>query len=123
VAAALITDAEAVSTLVRARGFQNDKKVTLGVFIEAGVGLCRHQNLACAAIIERLIDEDILRGTVSIDRNSSDEGGHAWCRYTDPSGEVIILDVTQEYFGNIYGEHHWDYRRPEESDPYASTAI
>ena len=114
VQSAMATDMQGVADLISERGYGQDKKVTLGVFIKAGIGLCRHQNLAGAALLERFIDEGILSGKVSIDRNTSNEGGHAWCRYTNSQGKVYILDVTRNYIGDMNSSESWDYRRPEE---------
>lgn len=95
-----------------------DKKVGLKVYIKRG-GVCRHQNLLCAYLLERLCKDGHLGGKVSVDRNFVEgQGGHAWCRYTSRNGTVFILDVTQEYIGKLDdltgNELRWFYERPED---------
>jgi hypothetical protein len=95
-----------------------NRKVYIDVFIANGTGVCGHVALCCAALIERLTDEGHLSGKVSVDRNSiSSKGAHAWCRYTNGAGEVIILDVMQNYLGKLSSsaaKASWDYFRPED---------
>lgn len=99
-------------------------KVALDSFIQARVGVCRHQALTAGLLLEMLKDEGIIRGQVSVDRNKKwnpmDDkyDGHAWVRYTSYSGTVMILDVAQGYFGRLEDSegirHGWDYMRPED---------
>ena len=95
-----------------------DDKVHLDCYIAARAGVCRHLALACAAILERMIDNGMLRGHVSHDRNSiPGQGAHAWCRYTTSSGEVVILDAMQGFLGTLQESQKpgiWNYARPEE---------
>ena len=71
-----------------------DQKIHLQCYIAARAGVCRHVALTCAAILERMVDNGLLFGTVGNDRNTAPgQGGHAWCRYTSSSGTVGILDV------------------------------
>lgn len=79
-------DNSAVINLIEKNGWDNDVKVYLGNFIKEGIGVCRHDSLACAAIIERFLENNVfkfLKGNVSVDRNSQALGGHGWCRYSD----------------------------------------
>ena len=103
--------------------FRNGDKLELSMFMKEGVGVCRHQALVCAALLERFKDEGHIRGDISVDRNerakTEDEraGGHAWVRYTSSDGHIMILDVAQKYFGLLKDTNprdHWDYMRPEE---------
>lgn len=100
-------------------------KVELSAFMQEGVGVCRHQALTCAALLERFKDEDHIRGDISVDRNQrwspreEERGGHAWTRYTAHSGIVYIMDVAQGYFGrleNTDADAQWNYMRPEEQE-------
>lgn len=93
-------------------------KVGLDVYLYGAGGVCRHQALLAGYLIEKMVDEGILHGKVSVDRNFvPGEGGHAWVRYTNSGGEVFILDTAQNYCGSLERskkEAGWDYRRPNE---------
>jgi hypothetical protein len=100
------------------------QEIELGAFMRAGVGVCRHQALVCAAVLEDFKDAGYLDGHISVDRNErwnpddeKDKGGHAWVRYTTPKGTPYILDVAQNYFGTLEDSTEaarWNYLRPEE---------
>ncbi len=105
---------EAVNNLISKAGLQRDRKVALDFFIENGVGVCRHYALACAALLELFKKKGWIGGKISVDRNATNLGGHAWCRYTNSAGQVIILDVARNYLGSLEkGNERWDYQRPE----------
>jgi hypothetical protein len=95
-----------------------DRKVHIDCYIAARTGVCRHMALACAAILERMVESQLLAGQVSQDRNSiPGKGAHAWCRYTSSTGAVVILDPMQGFFGTLEESRYtalWDYARPEE---------
>lgn len=104
-------------------------KIELSSFMKAGVGVCRHQALACAALLERFQDEGHIGGTTSVDRSTTwnprkdRHDGHAWTRYTPRSGQVVILDVAQDYFGfleDVDPAEQWNYLRPEERQAFAA---
>lgn len=107
--------------LIKGLNLRPDKKVHIDYFIANGTGVCRHVAACCAVLIERLIDEGYLKGKVSIDRNTiAQKGAHAWCRFTDSKGEVIILDVMHDYAGRLSktaAKANWDYFRPEDQKP------
>lgn len=107
-----------VQRVTQAVGGGPDSKVHIDCFISKGTGVCRHTTLTCAAILERMIERDLLAGQVSNDRNSiPGKGAHAWCRYTSSSGAVVILDVVQNFFGNLDESQKragWNYARPED---------
>jgi len=77
------------------------KKVSLGFFIGQNKGgVCRHQALASAAVLERMVDEKLLAGTARINWNRHPcLGGHAWAEYRTSQGEVVILDIAQDCCG------------------------
>lgn len=109
-------DDHAVELLVIKLGVEHDGKVALDRFIQEGVGVCRHQALACAAIFERFKKDGYLKSEISVDRNSDTGGGHVWCRLNKPNGEKYIIDVAQHYVGsleNAKGKNRWDYERPK----------
>lgn len=101
-------------------GARPDDKVHIDCYISARAGVCRHMALVCAAMLERMVDEGLLRGKVSNDRNSiAGVGAHAWCRYTSSSGDVVILDPMQGYFGKLEEAPRsggWKYARPNEGN-------
>lgn len=104
-------------------------KIALDVYIDKGVGVCRHQALYAGAILEELIKRGILNGQVSVERNmkqrDNDDAydGHAWVRYTTSSGEIVILDVAQNRVNTLdtlmrarrSGDRRvWDYGREQD---------
>lgn len=96
--------------------YKDGGKVALANFIRAKGGVCRHQSLLAAYLLERLINEGRIRGKVSVDRSFNRKRGtsHAWVRYTSYSGQVYILDVTKNYLGKIeQADDPWSYKRPE----------
>src|SRR5574341_113213 len=98
---AMAYDHKAVEELVREQGVKEDGEISLDVFADRGIGVCRHMALTCGVIIERLIKERVMEGSVSVDRKTFKEGGHAWCRYKGPDGAVFIVDVAQKYCGKL----------------------
>lgn len=109
-------DKSTIKRYVRKVGREHDGKISLDTFVSKGIGVCRHKALACAAFLERLIKEGYLEGRVSIDRTSTCLGGHAWCRYTTPFDEIIILDVSNGYIGRLRDAPKslkWIYEMPE----------
>jgi hypothetical protein len=109
--------------LAHAGATHNGDKVELSDFMEAGVGVCRHQALALATLLFEAKDQGHIRGDISVDRSmqwspDGDEGGHAWVRYTSHAGEVYILDVAQGFSGTLEASRMrpegWNYLRPED---------
>ncbi len=110
-------DYRAVKEIIRRCGVERDGKISLDVFLEEGVGVCRHDALACAIVLELFKREGITHGKASVDRNCSFLGGHTWCRYVNSVGEVFILDVAQGYLGRLKDapdDYKQVYQRPEE---------
>jgi len=95
-----------------------DKKIALDAYIRLGAGVCRHQALLGAYVLERMIEEGRITGKVSIDRNFvRGKGGHAWIRYTRGDGAVFIVDPAQNYIGyldDIKDNKRWFYERPSD---------
>lgn len=103
--------------------FKDGTKIDLSMFIEDGVGVCRHQALTVGLLLEKMKEEGHIRGDISVDRSMTwnpkgERDGHAWVRYTSHSGDVWVLDVAQNYIGPIEKNegrrHGWDYLRPDE---------
>lgn len=101
-------------------GHGNDGKVSINQFIEGGGGVCRHQGLLAAYILERLQKEAELvpEDKISIDRNGViGKGAHGWARFTSSDGTVYVVDPAQKFVGTL--EHaqrlyRWPYARPED---------
>jgi hypothetical protein len=98
-------------------GYENDRKISLGRFVEEAGGVCRHQGLLAAYILERMQDEGELSDNdrVESDRNDVNGSAHAWARFTSSDGTVYVVDPAQRFFGSIqdaqaYGR--WPYARP-----------
>lgn len=116
-----------VKALNEKLGVPSGGKIELSAYMSAGLGVCRHQALMCGYLIERLIDERKMRGSVHINRNgnwSPDDqfAGHGWARYTDKDEKVYILDVAQHYFGELEKsldrEDGWNYFQDEEYEKF-----
>lgn len=99
-------------------------KVELSIFMDEGVGVCRHQALAVATLLSEAKDNGHIRGDISVDRSEQwspdgDRSGHAWVRYTSHSGTVMILDVAQGFMGTLEESRSrpegWNYLRPEDT--------
>ncbi|MBU2589401.1 MAG: hypothetical protein KKB39_01420 [Nanoarchaeota archaeon] len=107
---------EPLEGLLKKHGINKDVKITLDEFIKRKTGNCIHDALACAALLEMFKEEGLIRGKISVDKNTINHlGEHAWCRYTNLGNEVYILDVRREYTGPLKGSTKWPYERPGES--------
>lgn len=103
--------------LSKQEGRSRSRKICLGEYLDESAGVCRHQALLAAYILEKLIKDGYLSGKVSVDRNKvKGEGGHAWARYTDADNETFIIDSAQDYCGRLADakEGRWKYARPED---------
>jgi hypothetical protein len=79
--------------------FNDDKPVSLCRYIEQKAGVCRHQAILAAYLIERLIREKKIRGNVTAERNSWSDAAHAWVRFISPDTKEYIIDPAQGYVG------------------------
>lgn len=101
-----------------------DDTTDLSDYLREKAGVCRHQALACAWLMERFIESGDLDGRISVDANEilmADKHicGHAWARYAESTdaASVTILDVAHNYLGPLVSdETTWNYSRPEEWD-------
>ena len=117
-----IQDEKEVEKILKKYGVKPDDKIALDVFIKHRTGVCRHQALTAAAILEKLKEEGLIKGKVSVDRNTIPitingkeyKAGHAWCRYTNSAGEVYIIDPAQGKLKKLKetDEKDWGYYRP-----------
>lgn len=95
-----------------------DKLVGLSTFLKERAGVCRHQGLLAAYMIERLIKDGHMMGAVGVERNTVEDmgGTHAWAVYKtrqNGSEEVIVVDPAQSFVGTkaqAQREGRWEYR-------------
>lgn len=96
---------------------QDDKLIGLSTYVKERAGVCRHQGLLAAYIIERLINDGQMLGTVGVERNTVTEmgGSHAWAIFrpmrnvAEPS---IVVDPTHSFVGTkarARTENRWEY--------------
>lgn len=100
------------------RQHSGDKLVGLSTFLKERAGVCRHQGLLAAYLVERLIRDGYMVGGVGVERNTVPGmgGTHAWAVYKAPQGgveQVIVVDPAQSFVGTkaqAQQEGRWDYR-------------
>lgn len=94
---------------------EHPQKISLTVYLEEGVGVCRHQALLAGYFLEQFKKDGVIRGLVSVDRNWAEgTSGHVWVRYVNSIGEVFILDPANKYIGllkDIKEDFPWFYKR------------
>ncbi len=96
----------------------DDKLIGLSTYVKERAGVCRHQGLLAAYLIERLIKDDYMTGSVGIERNTVEVmgGTHAWAVYktlVNGTEEVIVVDPAQRFVGTkvqAQSEGRWEYR-------------
>lgn len=91
----------AVQEMTAKYELDNDGRVALGMFIREGIGVCRHMGLLAGFLLEKFIDDEYIRGKVSVDRRSLYMGGHGWCRYVNSKGTTLIIDPAQKFMGTL----------------------
>ena len=100
------------------RQHHGDKLVGLSTYVKERAGVCRHQGLLAAYIVENLIKEGQMFGAVGVERNTVEDmgGTHAWAVYKTMSNgaeEVIVIDPAQSFVGTkaqAQREGRWEYR-------------
>ena len=114
-------DRHVVAQVAREHTLGPDDKVRLDVYLRRHGGVCRHQVCLIGALLERLVDEGWLEGTVSIDRKFVPrQYSHAWVRWVDVDGQAWILDAAQDVWSRLDdfpAERRWFYARDEEQPP------
>lgn len=110
---------EAVLNINREYNIEPDQKIALDVYIGRG-GVCRHQALLGAYLLEKLKEEGYIEGKVSVDRNFVEgKGSHSWIRYQNSIGDIYIIDPARKYIGRldeVNSDNRWFYERPEDRD-------
>jgi len=93
--------------------------VGLSEYVREGAGVCRHQNLLAAHLLETLVENGYLRGGVSVERNIDVDvhGGHAWAVFLPAgSNRSVIVDPAQWYVGSReqakQEKRRWNYDMP-----------
>jgi len=102
------------SAIADETGQHDSFKVSLDVFLEAGVGVCRHQAILAAYLFEKMTQErymepnspvsrHYLNGKASVDRCLARDlhSAHAWARYVTKAGEIVIIDPAQNFIGTF----------------------
>lgn len=103
-----------VDLIIKNNSVGKDGKISLGIFLQEGYGVCRHMALLSALLLEKFVDEGHIRGKPSVDRNSCFHSAHAWCRYTNYSGTVYIIDPAKNFLGTLQNSKEkmvWEYFR------------
>lgn len=85
----------------------------------SGIGVCLHQALTAAGILQHFKAHEYLKGKVYFKENhvtnSKVDSGHAWCQYKTEKQEDIIIDVAGQYYGSLeQGLIIWPYNKPNE---------
>lgn len=67
--------------------------IPLDVFLERGIGVCRHHSLLNAYLLTRLVQDEILEGDVIHHRQDFKKGAHTWNVFRDHrDGKLYSLD-------------------------------
>jgi hypothetical protein len=80
-----------------------NKEVLLGEAVIDKGGVCRHQGIVSAALLEHFIQEGYLTGQAYYFRGP----GHGWAIYRTSAGQFIVFDVAQNYLGPMEGKKHY----------------
>lgn len=107
-------DGEAAERI--SREYQGDQLVGLSRYVNEEAGVCRHQGLMAAYVIENLIRDNHITGNVGVERNTNlDVGGtHAWAVYTPEHGneDAHVVDPAHDFVGTkaqARREGRWEY--------------
>lgn len=95
-----------------------DKLIGLSTYVKEKAGVCRHQGLLAAYLIEGLIQDGYLAGSVGVERNTVEDlgGTHAWAIFkpkTEIARTAIVVDPAQSFVGTkmqAEQEQRWAYR-------------
>ena len=101
----LTYDRDEVDRIIEDRDSYEDGKISLGIFLQEGFGICRHHYLLIGFMLERFREEGFVEGEVSVDRitfGPEGKSGHAFVRYTNSDGVPYILDSAGNYIGPLH---------------------
>lgn len=81
--------------------YGNNGLIGMSEYINKGIGVCRHQALLAAHLIEEAVDQKMIKGEARVERNHDLEikGAHAWAVYRPMRGTEIIVDPAQHFVG------------------------
>jgi hypothetical protein len=82
--------------------FHGDRLIGLSAYVHERAGVCRHQALLSAQLIENLLHEGYMRGSTGVERNTNEDmdGTHAWAVYKRGGDkEAIVVDPTHSFVG------------------------
>lgn len=100
--------------------YKNDQLVSLGEFVRAKAGVCRHQGLLAGYLLERLVADGKLHGRARVERNTIEEygGSHGWATFVTADGRDMVVDAAQSFVGTKKQARQqagrWDYYLPLE---------
>ncbi|NYZ80054.1 hypothetical protein H0N95_02270 [Candidatus Micrarchaeota archaeon] len=105
-----IQSREEVQKIIDEKKVGQEGKIALDIFIDRGVGVCRHDSLACAAVLEVFKEKGMIHGTPHVERNIDERGGHGWCTL-ELNGEKIVLDIPNNLLKKLKEttEEEWTY--------------
>lgn len=97
--------------------YDNNGLIGLSEYIEQGVGVCRHQCLVAAFLVETLVDNKLMVGRTGVERNHDVDanGAHAWAKFEIPGGQSFVIDPAQNFVGTkqkAQQEGRWKYDLP-----------
>lgn len=93
--------------------YHGDKLISLSTYVREGVGVCRHQGLLAAYILEKLVDSRVIGGQPAVERNTIRElgGTHAWATFT-AGAQKYVIDPAQNFVGTkeqAREQGRWEY--------------
>lgn len=109
---------DATKTDAISQNHYGDQLVGLSTYVNKQAGVCRHQGLLAAYLLENLIKDGHIAGSIGVERNTVEDmgGTHAWAVYKlqkDGQEQVIVVDPAQSFVGTkeqAEREGRWEYR-------------
>ena len=87
----------AVKNLLKDKGIRPDRKAALDIFLQARIGVARHQVLLAAYLMEKLQKRGLIAGCYSIDSMFSPVSQEEECLYyTDSNGNIHLFNPAIE---------------------------
>ena len=99
--------------------YNDNGLINLSEYVENKAGVCRHQCLLAAFLLETLVDKGVLVGRSGVERNHDIDahGAHAWAIFEQPNGTVYVVDPAQGFVGTkeqARAKGLWKYDLPVE---------
>jgi len=113
---------EAVMSAIAERGepVRPGQKIYLGEYLRiataagAGGGDDVHRSLLATHLLERLLDDGHLHGSVSFEHLVIDGTLRAWVRFVAPTGLAWVVDASEQYVGPVHEAPDPIYLRTED---------